>query len=389
MQKKMNHIAAAALAACLTVALAASAAPQGASAAKAGAAAVQVTLNEIPAELKHAPLLENGSVLLPLREVGALLGTRTTWMAEGKRIVVVLPTAHIEMKLGSREATVNGKPYRMPAAPKNVSGTVFVPVRFVSEALGANVAWTAKDRRVDLTVDSSYLFGEKGDSAYWVSRATGEVYVSKRNEPAKLVSGVRIVMKGYGGGLLIEPLVSGADLLTVTDSYGEPSLNDAIHRAIVADGACVLTSYVRYWGHHPIRTIDSTRNGNALLMDGSTLIEADAAGAVVARHDLAALTGYEDDAFQVEWYDDDVMVVRPHRTGWLTAIDRETNEAIRLADALLPEEQIAVYREMHTNDLEFGNWDGLRVVGREGDRLSLKHWWFLGNAEVNVTYVLQ
>lgn len=125
-----------------------------------------VTTNEYRTEeFQNPPLLEKGTVYLPLRETGALMNGKTTWISEGKHIIINSPTTHIEMKLGSKYAIVNGKEYTMAAIPKNKNGVVYVPVRFVTEALGAQVDWIAKERRVNLTFKNQYLYAEKGEKA--------------------------------------------------------------------------------------------------------------------------------------------------------------------------------------------------------------------------------
>jgi hypothetical protein len=348
---------------------------------------IAITMNEQPMELKHPPFLQNGAVYLPLRETVGMLNSRTTWFAEGKRIAVHHPAAHIEMKLSSKEATVNGRPYTLQASPKNVNGVVYVPVRFVSEALGAKVRWIPQEHRVDIGFDTKYLYAEKGTRGYWIDRKSGELFVSENGEAAKRVADTNVKIEEFGV-LTIETLSPSVDLLKVTDNYGEPHLNDDIYKMVLAGGTLALETKVHYWGIHPIRNVEKTADGHVLLIDGATLYEVDETGTTVAIHDLRALTGYEDDAFQVEYYDDEVMAVRPHYTGWLTLIDRGTNKAVKLIDAFATEEQLKVYSEISGSDPGFAEWDGLTIVGREGDTLKLKHKWFLDGTAKDVSYDL-
>ncbi|MCI3923673.1 copper amine oxidase N-terminal domain-containing protein [Paenibacillus sp. TRM 82003] len=361
-------------------------------AANASSGGVSLTLNGWEVELQNAPFLEGGSVYLPLREINGLLNSRTTWFSEGKRIVVNNAGTHLAMKLGSAEATVNGKPYKLTALPKLVRGTVYVPIRFVSEALGAQVVWTAKEKRVDLEHENDYLFAEKGTRGYWVHRNTGELYVSEDAKKAELVADTRVDLHAYGE--LSVSRVSGAvDLLTIAEEYGEPSLNEDRYGIVLANGAAVLETKAHYWGVHPNRSLPTAANGNLLLLDGATLYEVDGAGAVAATHDLQALTGYKDEAFQVEYYEDEWMAVRPHTTGWLTLIERSTGETERLIDAFATEEQLEALEELQRlgpNDFEFQLWDGLKAVGRDGNKLLLKHTFFLQpNRSTDVVHMLE
>ena len=59
----------------------------------------------------------------------------------------------IKLTIGKTSALVGGKPYTMDALPylDEQAGRTLVPVRFVSEALGAGVEWNANDRTVTVT----------------------------------------------------------------------------------------------------------------------------------------------------------------------------------------------------------------------------------------------
>jgi|GEM_PF-6592497 len=73
----------------------------------------------------------------------------------------------IVLTLGQREAAVDGSPYLLDGAPFAVVGRTMVPLRFVSEALGAYVEWNdatgqvtikAGDREIILTIGSTNVF---------------------------------------------------------------------------------------------------------------------------------------------------------------------------------------------------------------------------------------
>lgn len=349
---------------------------------------ITVTINEFqPVELQNPPLLQNGSLYLPLRETGTLMNSKTTWFSEGKRIIVNSPVTRIEMKLGSKQATVNGKPYTLAAMPKNEKGVVYVPVRFVTEALGAQVEWITKERRVNLKFKELYVFAEKGVKGYWLNKQNGELYVSTNEKEAKLVANTDAEIKEYGS-ISIDSMSSNVDLLMIHDLYGEPHIHNKIFKMVLVDEKLKLESKVYYFGHHAIQNVDWTKSNHALLMHGAALYEVDETGAALVTHDLQALTGYKDTSFQVELYDEQYMVIRPHDTGWLTLIDRQTNKATRLADVLLNEEKLDIYSTMDPKDIEFIQWDGLKVKKRVGNTLELTHHWFMDGSSTELTYTL-
>jgi regulator of replication initiation timing len=64
----------------------------------------------------------------------------------------------IKMLVGSKTAYVDGVLKTLDAAPNIVAGRTLVPIRFVSEGLGANVNWDGSTKAITITMDSiSYL----------------------------------------------------------------------------------------------------------------------------------------------------------------------------------------------------------------------------------------
>jgi hypothetical protein len=257
--------------------------------------------------------LLDGSAYLPLRETGTLLGSTTTWIPEGKRIVIQNPEARVELALGSKLAKLNGKAYELRAVPYNKNGTVYVPVRFVGEAFGAQVDWDGKKRRVNLDFKAEYVSAAEGTAVYWLDRQSGELYLSLQAEPVKQVADTNAEILDIAE-FTIEALSDNVRVLKVHDNYGEPHIHNNIFKMVLNQERLELETKV-YYGGHPNRSLDLSAEGHALLMDCGVLHEVNAEGEIAAEHDLRELTGYEDTSFQVEWYDSEYMVVRPSITG--------------------------------------------------------------------------
>ena len=94
-----------------------------------------------------------GRVYMPLRFVSEALGAEVEWVQEEQKIVINKGHREIIMHSGSRDVDVDGENYTLDAALKLLNGRNMVPLRFVSEALGAGVAWTGDGSggRVDIT----------------------------------------------------------------------------------------------------------------------------------------------------------------------------------------------------------------------------------------------
>ena len=65
---------------------------------------------------------------------------------------------HILLQIGNPVALINGSEHILDAAPYLLSpGYTYVPLRFIAEGFGAQVFWTAEDRRVDILLDGKML----------------------------------------------------------------------------------------------------------------------------------------------------------------------------------------------------------------------------------------
>ncbi|REK71296.1 copper amine oxidase N-terminal domain-containing protein [Paenibacillus paeoniae] len=355
--------------------------------ARAAAKAITVTKNNWePVELNHLPILQNGSALLPLREIGTLLNSKTTWIPEGKRIVITNPETRIELTLGSKQAKVNGKNMAMRTTPYNKNGVVYVPIRFIGEAFGAKVAWHDKERRVNLDLEAKYVYAVQGAAAYWLEKKNGKLYVAENADSVKLISDTKAEVLGYSE-FTIDSLSDKVKVLQVYDNYGEPSVHSNTFKMVLVNHKLVLEAKAYNFGHQN-RNIARSKGNHALLMNGANLYEVNLDGKLVGEYDLKAITGYEDDNFQVEWYDDHYMVVRPERTGWLTLVDRKTKETTLLAKALLDEEHWKIYQSLDQFSPEFYQWDGLKVIEIKDNKLLLEHYLFLGNKTTEYTFNL-
>lgn len=106
------------------------------------------------------PLNIQGSIFLPLRVIFEALGAHVSWdniaqmltaTKEDPTLIEFFGHKQIELKLGDSKALLNGeKEVKLAAPARKVNGTVMVPLRFVAEALDAQVSWDAKTRTVQI-----------------------------------------------------------------------------------------------------------------------------------------------------------------------------------------------------------------------------------------------
>lgn len=102
---------------------------------------IKVVIDGELQRFEQPPVNKDGSVLVPMRAIFEKLGAKITWNDTERSVTAVKGDVTIYLQIGSTEPTVNGvaKPLEVPA--QLVNSYTMVPVRFISESLGAEVDW--------------------------------------------------------------------------------------------------------------------------------------------------------------------------------------------------------------------------------------------------------
>ncbi len=119
--------------------------------APAGAAGpITVTLNGQPLSLNPAPTERAGRVFVPLRGVFENLGATVVY-ANGT--INATGRGHtVSLHIGSQQATVDGQQQNVDVAPFIIGASTYVPLRFVSQALGAIVNYDGSNDVVAISM---------------------------------------------------------------------------------------------------------------------------------------------------------------------------------------------------------------------------------------------
>jgi hypothetical protein len=112
-------------------------------AAQAALADVGVTVNGSVVDISPAPIVQDGRVFVPLRGVFEQLGASVVY--DNGTITAQGNGRDIALQIGSTAATVNGQQQTIDVAPFIVGASTYVPLRFISEALGDSVNWDETD----------------------------------------------------------------------------------------------------------------------------------------------------------------------------------------------------------------------------------------------------
>ena len=103
---------------------------------------------------KPAPVIENDRTLVPMRGIFEALGAELIWNEPEQLVTAVSKNDVLFFRIGDKKLYKNGKLiYTMDVPAKILNDRTFIPLRAVSESLGAGVQWDGKAYRVDIYSD--------------------------------------------------------------------------------------------------------------------------------------------------------------------------------------------------------------------------------------------
>lgn len=98
-------------------------------------------VNDKEIELDVAPYIKGGRTLVPLRFMETALGAEVKWDGAARSATLKTKDTEIHVTIGQTTARVNGEAVTLDVPAEIKGGRTFVPLRFISENLGANVEY--------------------------------------------------------------------------------------------------------------------------------------------------------------------------------------------------------------------------------------------------------
>ncbi|MCX8095096.1 MAG: stalk domain-containing protein [Caldisericia bacterium] len=102
-------------------------------------------------KLDTAPFIRNGRTYVPLRFISESIGGTVIWDGNEKKVMITLYDTSLTMWVNKLNYYVNSVLFMMDSPPLLLPpGRVFVPIRVVSESLGASVLWDEKEKKITI-----------------------------------------------------------------------------------------------------------------------------------------------------------------------------------------------------------------------------------------------
>jgi len=173
------------------------------------ASATTIRLNGQPLATSAQPITLNGRTLVPMRDIFEALGAQVNYNPVTRGISALRASTKVDLQIGNRTAAVNNIAQTLDQAPILRGGVTFVPLRFVSTAMGANVRYNSRNDRVVITTDGFQgrggLANNGGNSGFGMNSGTQ-------------VAGVRTISVPQG---VVVPVTLDQDLSSATARVGQ------------------------------------------------------------------------------------------------------------------------------------------------------------------------
>lgn len=171
------------------------------------AADVTVTVNGETMSFDAAPQIVQDRVLVPMRAIFEKLGASILWDGDTQTVTANKDGTEISLTIGKATASVNYNLIPLDVPAMIVNDRTMVPLRFISESLGASVDWDAANYQVIIgTGGSTSLSGtlklSGSTSVQPLAEKLAQAFM--QNNP-----GVTITITGGGSGVGVKDAAEG------------------------------------------------------------------------------------------------------------------------------------------------------------------------------------
>jgi len=99
------------------------------------------------------PVIKGGRTLIPVRAITEGLGAEVKWNAETKEVTITKGDITIVITIDNNVVLVNGVEVAIDAKAELLTSRTYVPLRFIAEALGLKVTWDEETEIIEIDED--------------------------------------------------------------------------------------------------------------------------------------------------------------------------------------------------------------------------------------------
>ena len=153
------------------------------------ASQILIDLQEVKADV--TPQIINERTMVPVRAIAEMVGCRVAWIDDKQQVNIYDSTRNlpiIEMQIGNKTANCSNGIKLMDSPPVIINDRTYVPLRFISEAIGYTVDYNVDNGNIYL-FSPTYIKNQIGEGkGSYVVEGTGVVKVITDEEISYILS---------------------------------------------------------------------------------------------------------------------------------------------------------------------------------------------------------
>ena len=184
-----------------------------------------------------APVIDNGVTLVPMRFISEILGASVNWDGSQQKATLETASYTVVFTIGSTSYSVNNQVKTLLNAPQLINGSTMLPLRAFSEAIGAEVGYD----QATSTVSVDYFSNMTGNLIITGSTTVQPIAQAAADRLSALNNGLSISVAGGGSGAGVNDTIAGTNHLGMSSrELTEAELAQIKPVAIANDGIAII-----------------------------------------------------------------------------------------------------------------------------------------------------
>lgn len=125
---------------------------------------VMLNINEKPVPLPA--ILEDNSILVPIRVISENLGFDVQWNNENKEIILLKNQDLLKLKVGSNVLKQNNESIILDQSPKIINNLTYLPVTFLDKLINYNLSPAENEKSINITTSEINNLNKKDYLGY-------------------------------------------------------------------------------------------------------------------------------------------------------------------------------------------------------------------------------
>ena len=148
--------------------------------------AFKVKINDNPISFTISPRIDNGNLILPLREVAELSGFEVMWNPELKTAVCSKSDKIIKVTKDSTYADIDGKKTTLSLPVVIIEGRIFIPADLIQKGMDMDVKLLEKEETVCFFEKKSAAISISGNNNLIVKGSNVIANITTKNEASRV-----------------------------------------------------------------------------------------------------------------------------------------------------------------------------------------------------------